>query len=379
MKIVFAPDSFKESLTAIEAAEAMREGWLRVFPTHDCQMVPMADGGEGTVQSMVDATKGRFIDLEVTGPLGTPVTARYGILGDDTTAVIEMASASGLGLVPRDERNPYITTTYGTGQLVLHALAHGAKKILIGIGGSATNDGGAGLIQALGGKLLDKHGQSLPYGGYALRDLDRMDMSEVYEGLSTAEIIAACDVDNPLTGPLGASAIFGPQKGATPEMVTVLDEALSRFAEVIRRDLGTDVEQTPGAGAAGGLGAGLMAFAGATLMPGVDIVIEHTGLAEKIEDADLVITGEGGIDAQTRFGKTPYGVAKTAKRWGVPVIAFAGRVGKDSSILYDFGFDAIFPILREAGPLDDALVSGRENLAAATENVARLYQTITKR
>ena len=373
MKIVIAPDSFKESMTAIEAAEAIERGWRRVFPNDTFSLVPMADGGEGTVQSMVDATGGHFVEREVQDPLGKPVLAKYGILGDGKTAVIEMAEASGLGLVPKAERNPLITTTYGTGQLILDALQADVTKILIGIGGSATNDGGAGMLQALGGRLLDQSGAELPFGGAALADLSTIDLSDLDPRVKNLEIIAACDVDNPLTGALGASAIFGPQKGADEGMVQELDRALSHFAEVIRKDLGVDVETTPGAGAAGGLGAGLMAFLQAKLMKGVDIVIEHTDLKAKMRGAELVITGEGGIDAQTRFGKTPYGVAKTAKALGIPVIAIAGHVKEDSRKLYEHGFQALFSIVQGACSLDDALRDGAKNLEATTENIARLY------
>lgn len=373
MKIVIAPDSFKESMTAIEAAEAIERGWRRVFPNDTFSLVPMADGGEGTVQSMVDATGGHFVEREVQDPLGKPVLAKYGILGDGKTAVIEMAEASGLGLVPKAERNPLITTTYGTGQLILDALQADVTKILIGIGGSATNDGGAGMLQALGGRLLDQSGAELPFGGAALADLSTIDLSDLDPRVKNLEIIAACDVDNPLTGPLGASAIFGPQKGADEGMVQELDRALSHFAEVIRKDLGVDVETTPGAGAAGGLGAGLMAFLQAKLMKGVDIVIEHTDLKAKMRGAELVITGEGGIDAQTRFGKTPYGVAKTAKALGIPVIAIAGHVKEDSRKLYEHGFQALFSIVQGACSLEDALRDGAKNLEATTENIARLY------
>lgn len=373
MKIVIAPDSFKESMTAIEAAEAIERGWRRVFPNDTFSLVPMADGGEGTVQSMVDATGGHFVEREVQDPLGKPVLAKYGILGDGKTAVIEMAEASGLGLVPKAERNPLITTTYGTGQLILDALQADVTKILIGIGGSATNDGGAGMLQALGGRLLDQIGAELPFGGAALADLSTIDLSDLDPRVKNLEIIAACDVDNPLTGALGASAIFGPQKGADEGMVQELDRALSHFAEVIRKDLGVDVETTPGAGAAGGLGAGLMAFLQAKLMKGVDIVIEHTDLKAKMRGAELVITGEGGIDAQTRFGKTPYGVAKTAKALGIPVIAIAGHVKEDSRKLYEHGFQALFSIVQGACSLEDALRDGAKNLEATTENIARLY------
>lgn len=374
MKIVMAPDSFKESMTARTAAEAMERGWKAVFPESEVVLVPMADGGEGTVQSMVDATGGHFVDVEVEGPLGHPVSARYGLLGDGTTAVIEMAAASGIGLVTPEERDPKITSTYGTGQLIAHALDAGVETILIGIGGSATNDGGAGMAEALGVRLLDEHGEPIARGGAGLRQLARIEAKGLHPRVNHVRVIAACDVNNPLTGPQGASAVFGPQKGASPADVALLDDALSHYAERLRTMLGAEVEHVPGAGAAGGLGAGLMAFLNADLQPGVEIVVEHTALAEKLQGADLVLTGEGGIDGQTRFGKTPYGVAKTAQPLGIPVIAVAGTVKPDSRVLYECGFDAIFPIVPGACGLAEALADGEKNLEAVTESIARVWR-----
>lgn len=372
-KIVFAPDSFKESMTAKVAAEAMIRGWKRVFPDDDCIAVPMADGGEGTVQSLVDATGGRLLQHTVQGPLGDPVVAHFGLLGDGETAVIEMAQASGLERLSPERRNPMITSTYGTGELIKKALDAGAKTILIGIGGSATNDGGAGMLRALGAVFTDKDGKVLSDGGAALAQLARIDISGLDARIAATEFVTACDVDNPLTGPTGASAIFGPQKGATEEMVARLDAALANYAAVIQRDFGRAVNEVPGAGAAGGLGAGLLAFLDAELKRGVEIVIEQTKLKEKMSGADLVLTGEGGIDAQTRFGKTPYGVAKTAEPLGIPVIALAGLVKEDSMCLYEHGFAALFSIVQGATSLEDALRRGEENLAFTTENLARLF------
>lgn len=372
MKILFAPDSFKESMHAKQAALAMETGWKKVFPDHDCVRVPMADGGEGTVQALTDATGGRIVSKTVQGPLGVPVQAVFGILGDEQTAIVEMAQASGLERLHRDARNPLLASSYGTGELIRAAMDLGVKKVLIGIGGSATNDGGAGMLEALGAQLLDEKGESLRRGGAALKHLDRIDLSGFDPRIANTEFIAACDVENPLTGPEGASFVFGPQKGATPEMVLTLDLALTRFADVIKQDMGKDVSRVPGAGAAGGMGAGLLTFFDATLRKGVDIVIEHTKLAEQMQGADLVLTGEGSIDAQTRFGKTPYGVAKTARAMGIPVVALAGCVRSDSTELYAHGFDALFSIMQCPGSLEEALDRGEANLQFTVENLARL-------
>ena len=313
MKIVIAPDSFKESMTAKEACEAIEKGMKIALPNAEFIKVPMADGGEGTTQSLVDATEGKMYFVETTGPLGEKVKSKFGILGNGEIAVLEMASTSGLELVPREKRNPMITTTYGTGELIKKAMDMGAKTILIGIGGSATNDGGAGMIQALGGKLLDENGKQISFGGGELSKIKKIDLSELDSRIKNIKFIAACDVQNPLTGETGAANVFGRQKGATEEMVKILDDNLKHYAELIRQDVKVDVENIPGAGAAGGLGAGLMAFLNAELRKGIDIVVEYSKLEEKIKGADFVITGEGSIDSQTRFGKTPYGVVSVAK------------------------------------------------------------------
>lgn len=313
MKIVIAPDSFKESLTALEVANAIEKGFQEIYPDATYIKIPMADGGEGTVQSLVDATDGQIIKKQVIGPLGHPVEAFFGVLGNGKTAVIEMAAASGLHLVPQADRNPLITTTWGTGELILAALDYKVEHIIIGIGGSATNDGGAGMAQALGAKLLDDKGEQIGYGGGSLNQLVSIDLSALDPRLQQVKIEVACDVNNPLVGPTGAAAIYGPQKGATPEMVNLLDRNLTHYAEIIKKDLSKDVIDIPGAGAAGGLGAGLLAFLSAELKRGVDIVIAATQLEKHMNKADLVITGEGKIDNQTIHGKTPIGVAKTAK------------------------------------------------------------------
>lgn len=372
MKIVLAPDSFKESMTAKEACEAIEKGLRKVIDNLECVHVPMADGGEGTTQSLVDATGGKFYTVEVTGPLGERKEAIFGILGDEKTAILEMAEASGLEIVPREKRDATITTTYGTGELIKAALDKGVETILIGIGGSATNDGGAGMVQALGGKLLDRVGNEIGFGGGELAKLEKIDIANLDKRLKDVKIIVACDVQNPLTGPTGASHVFGRQKGANEEQREQLDKNLKHYAEIIRRDLGKDVETIPGAGAAGGLGAGLMAFLSAELRKGIDIVIEYSKLEDKIQGADYVITGEGSIDGQTRFGKTPYGVAKVAKKYDIPVIALAGNVGKDIDVLYDYGFTAIFSILPRVETLEKAINNGKENIQYISENLGRV-------
>jgi glycerate kinase len=376
LKVVVAPDSYKGSLTAAEVCSAVEVGFRRACPCVEVVRVPMADGGEGTVQSLVDATGGSIVRQRVTGPLGEPVDAFYGILGDGRTAVIEMASASGLPLVPRDRRDPRITTTRGTGELIAAALARGCRKFIIGIGGSATNDGGAGMAQALGAKLVDAEGKELRPGGAALAGLASVDLSGMPMELRECEFVVACDVDNPLTGPKGASAVYGPQKGATPEMVQQLDAALSRYAEVVAKAIGRDVSElrdTPGAGAAGGLGFGLMAFLGASLRRGVEIVIDTVRLREKLNGAHLVITGEGRTDFQTLFGKTPMGVARAAMEQGIPVVIISGSISDDARGLYEHGIGALVSIARGPMLLDEAIERGAELVADAAESVARLY------
>ena len=370
--IVLAPDSFKESMTAKEVCEAMERGIRKANSQIRCIHVPMADGGEGTMQSLVDATGGRVYSKEVVGPLGNNVVAEYGILGNGEIGVIEMASASGIHLVDSEKRNPLITTTFGTGQLIKACLDKGVKKLLIGIGGSATNDGGAGFIQALGGRLLDENGDDLSYGGGALAKLHTIDLSNLDERLKYVSVEVACDVNNPLCGKEGASYVFGPQKGATREMIEILDQNLSHYAEVIKEQLGKDVISKAGAGAAGGLGAGLMAFLDVKLKSGIEMVIEYANLEEKVRDADMVWTGEGSIDFQTQYGKTPLGVAMIAKKYNKQVIALAGRVGNDIDVLYDKGIDAIFGIMRDVTSIEEALVKGPENVEKTSENIIRL-------
>lgn len=374
--IVLAPDSFKESMTAKEACEAMERGIKKVNRSISCIHVPMADGGEGTMQSLVDATNGKVYSLEVVGPLGDKVEAQYGILGNGEIGILEMASASGIHLVPVEKRNPLLTTTYGTGQLIKACLDYGVKKLLIGIGGSATNDGGAGVIQALGGKLLDKQGDELGFGGGELGKLHTIDLSNFDHRLKDIIVEVACDVSNPLCGEKGAASVYGPQKGATREMIAILDDNLKHYADVIRKQVGKDVLDIPGAGAAGGLGAGLMAFLNGTLKKGIEMVIEYTSLEEKVKNADMVWTGEGSIDFQTQYGKTPLGVAVIAKKYNKPVIALAGRIGEGIEVLYEKGIDSIFGITQGATSLEEALVKGQENIEKTSENIIRFINLL---
>lgn len=370
---VLAPDSFKESMSAKRACEAMERGIRKVLPDAEILHVPMADGGEGTVDALVDGSKGTRVEVVVSGPLPTEkVTTYYGLLADQKTAVMEMAKANGIELLAERKRNPLLTSTYGTGEMIKSALDHGVEKIIIGIGGSVTNDGGAGMAQALGVRLLDEAGCDLSVGGGALAKLATVDITNVDPCLKNTEIIIASDVTNPLTGPTGASVVFGPQKGATPAMVNELDSNLVHYAEVIKKDLTIDVKNQPGAGAAGGLGAGLLVFTGASLRSGVELVTELTHLEDKISQADYVFTGEGGMDFQTKFGKAPYGVAKAAKKYHKPVFACAGYIGEQVEVLYDEGITAIFGILGKSGSLDDALQAGEANLERTVENIVRV-------
>ena len=374
MKIVIAPDSFKENLTSLEVAAALERGIKRVRPRARCIKVPMADGGEGTVQSLVDATGGKIVKKRVMGPLGEPVTARYGILGDGTTAAIEMAEASGLPLVPRERRDPLRTTTYGTGELILDAIERGVSAIIIGIGGSATVDGGTGMAQALGVSFLGGNGRAIgePVCGGILERISEIDMHELDPRVRKTRITIACDVENPLCGPRGAARVFGPQKGATPEMIEVLDRNLRHLGALIKRDLGIDVMRIAGGGAAGGLGAGLIAFAKARLKRGVDLVSDAVDLAKHLRGADLVITGEGRVDFQTAFGKTPSGVAKAARRLKIPVVAVGGGLADDARGVFEHGIDALEAGAARDMDLAEALRLSRGHLENAGERVMRL-------
>ena len=373
MKVVIAPDGFKGNLSALQVAQAIDKGIKRVVPDALTTLKPMADGGEGTVQAMVDATGGKVMTTEVTDPLGGRVSAHWGLLSDKVTGVIEMASASGLPLVPPEKRNPLLTTTYGTGELILAALESGCRKLIIGIGGSATNDGGAGMAQALGARLLDSTGAELPSGGAALTNLEHIDVTNLDSRLADCEVLIASDVSNPLCGAHGASAVYGPQKGATPEMVTQLDAALAHYADVIQRDLGIKVKDVSGAGAAGGLGAGLIVFLKAELIPGIDIVIQATNLVEHLKDADLVFTGEGRLDSQTARGKVPTGVAKRAKEFGLPVIAIAGEILDDYHVVYEHGIDAVLSIAPGPISLSQSMAEAEKLITDTAERATRLF------
>jgi len=361
MRILIAPQSLKGSLTAAEAGSSIAQGVQAIFPKAEIDIVPIADGGEGTVQALVDASGGKIIQMIVTGPLGEPVTAFFGLMGDGLTAVIEMAACAGLPLVPPEKRDPRITTTYGVGELIRAALDNGSRHFIIGIGGSATNDGGAGMVQALGAKLFDSQGREISRGGAALATLAHISTTDLDPRLQQCTVDVACDVNNPLCGPMGASAVYGPQKGATPEMVEELDKALAHYAQIIEKELGLSIQNIPGAGAAGGLGAGLMAFLHARLRPGAQIIFEALSLEKHIQQADLVITAEGQIDAQTAYGKSVGAVAEIAKRYNLPVLAFAGSLGENYQVAYSLGVDAI-----------EVLPDRPMTLTFAMENAARL-------
>jgi len=374
MKIVIAPDSYKESLSALEVATAIEQGFREIFPSAVYVKLPVADGGEGTVEAMVAATHGRIVHVSVSGPLGERVEGFYGVSGDEQSAFIEMAAASGLELVAPAQRNPLKTTSWGTGELIRHALDAGVKHIIIGIGGSATNDGGAGMVQALGARLLDADDRPVGQGGGALETLARIDCSGLDKRLADCRIEVACDVTNPLTGKEGASAVFGPQKGATPEMIVALDRGLAHYARIIARDLDINVLDLAGGGAAGGMGAALYAFCGAELRQGIEIVTDALHLADQVADADLVITGEGRIDSQTIHGKVPVGVAKVAKRFNKPVIGIAGSLTADVGVVHDHGIDAVFSVIYTICSLDDALANARANVHMAARNIAALLK-----
>jgi glycerate 2-kinase len=373
MKIIIAPDSFKGSLSAFDVAKSIQRGIIKIDETIETVIVPMADGGEGTVQSLIDASDGEIIELVAHDPLFREINSFYGIMGDGITAVIEMAAASGLPLLTPDERNTLKTTTYGTGELIKDALNRGCQKFIIGLGGSATNDGGCGMAQALGVKFFDKNGNEVGLGGGELSKIDKIDISGIDTRIKNAEFLAACDVDNPLCGDKGASAVYGPQKGASADDVILLDKGLEHFAQLIKQQLNLDIKDVAGAGAAGGLGAGALIFLQAQLQRGIEIVTQTTNLAGKMAGADLVITGEGKIDSQTAFGKTPFGVAQLAKQKNIPVVAIAGSLGDGYQTLYDKGFDEIYSIMDKSMSLQEAMDNAEELLESATENIMRLW------
>ncbi len=373
MKIVFAPDSFKESLTAAEAAAAMKRGFTKVFPQAEYICIPMADGGEGTADALVNALNGEWVSAAVQDPLGRPIFARYGLLPGGR-AVIEMAEAAGLHLVAADERNPLHTSTFGVGQLILDALARGCRHIILGLGGSATNDAGAGMLQALGFKLSDQNGHPLPVGGAALARLSAFNDEAVPAALRGCHFEVACDVTNPLCGTQGASAIFGPQKGATPQMVAALDAALSHYADIIAAHGFADSRNQAGSGAAGGMGFTLRSVLNAQLLPGIEMVMAETGLNACLKGADLVVTGEGRMDGQTAFGKVPSGVLKAAQTQGIAVIGIAGSVGGDAASLKALGFKAVFSTIAAPASLTDILASASHNVERTAEQVAEVLQ-----
>lgn len=374
MKIVIAPDSFKESMTSLEAATAIEEGFKMVMPAEEYVKIPMADGGEGTVQSIIDATGGSFKAVTVKGPLGESLEAQYGLSGDQKLAVIEMAASSGLDKVAVDKRNPLKTSTYGFGKLIRSALDEGVEEILLGIGGSATNDGGAGMIMSLGGKLLDKNNNPITPTGEGIKKLASIDISQMHPRIQEVSFKVACDVDNPLTGPNGASYIYGPQKGGTPEILEQLDQNLKHFASIVQKQLGRNIDSPSGAGAAGGLGAGLLGFLNADLQRGGELLVEILKLEDSVKDTDLLITGEGGINHQTRFGKTPVAVSRVGKKHGIPTIALTGSLNKGYETIYEEGVMAVFSIIPQLTSLEAALENGEENLRSLSTNIATIIK-----
>ncbi|WP_027188631.1 glycerate kinase [Desulfovibrio cuneatus] len=386
MRVLIAPDSFKGSLSALQAAKAMAQGVLRVFPHAEIDMVPMADGGEGTVEALVNATSGTLHTHTVQDPLGRPIEAVWGMLGGGRTAVVEMAAASGLPLLHTHERDPLRACTHGTGELIATALEalHSSEvtqsdpehttlpRLVVGIGGSATNDGGSGALRALGAVFHDAQGAPLPPGGAALASLKGVTLANLHPLLAKTSLLVACDVDNPLCGPRGASAVFGPQKGATAQQVQQLDAALHQFAKVSASATGKDMINAPGAGAAGGLGAGLLFYTPAQLVPGVSLVLEATNFAARVAKADLVITGEGRTDSQTMYGKAPVGVAKAAKAYGKPVLCLSGALGEEANTLYSHGIDGLASVVCAIASLEECVANAHPLLCDAAERACRL-------
>ena len=363
MKILVAPQEFKGSISALSVAEAAKTGVIRVFPEAEVVLCPVADGGDGTLETLVEVSGGEVRTCNVQNPIGETIKAQWGAMGDGVTAVIEMARTSGLALLSLEERDPLNSSTFGLGQAILEALDEGFRNFIIGIGGSATNDAGAGMAQALGATLLDAKGKPIAFGGAALADLSSIDISKMDTRIENSQFMVACDVSNPLTGNEGASAVYGPQKGATPEMVAELDNALLNFAEIVKKDIGKNVSEISGAGAAGGLGAGMLAFMGAELRAGVDIVLETVQLREKLSGVDLVITGEGGMDFQTVYNKAPIGVARIAGEFNIPTIAIAGLLGQNFTVVHDHG-------IRAATSIVDGPISLEESSERASELIS---------
>jgi glycerate kinase len=374
MKIVAAIDSFKGSISSLEAGYAVSSGFRSVNNSAEVVVCPLADGGEGTVEALAEGMNGRLYTITVTGPLGTPVSCTYAVIEETMTAVIEMSGAAGITLIPKDDLDPLHATTYGVGEVIIDAIDKGCRRFIIGIGGSATNDGGAGMLQALGYGLLDEKGDQIPRGAIGLKDLKTIDEDNVIPELKECQFMIACDVTNPLCGPNGCSVIYGPQKGATPSMIEDMDRWLSRYASICH-DIKEDADmQYPGTGAAGGMGYAFKTFTNATLKPGIDIVIEETRLEDYIQDADLVVTGEGMLDHQTAMGKAPIGVARLAKKYNKKVIAFAGAVKMDAEECNKNGIDAFFPIVRGITTLEEAMnpQNAKDNLTATAKQVMRL-------
>ena len=382
MKIVAAIDSFKGSLSTIQAGNAVRDGALRVYPDAEVSVCPLADGGEGTVNALTLEKEENLVTVSVKGPLGAPVTASYGTAADlsdgKKTAIIEMAAAAGITLIRPEERNPLHTTTFGVGELIRDAVSRGCRSFIVGIGGSATNDCGIGMLQALGFRFLDEDGAPVGYGAEAVGRIRRIDASEALPALSECVFHVACDVKNPLCGEFGCSAVYGPQKGATPEMIRKMDAWLEGFARLTAEAIGTDLSAVPGVGAAGGLGFAFLAYLHAALEPGIDLVIRETGLENEICSADLVITGEGRLDEQTCMGKAPAGVAALAAKYGIPVIAFSGCVTDGARLCNEHGIHAFFPVLRTVCTLEDAMnpENAYHNMTDTAEQVFRLIKAL---
>lgn len=374
MKVVIAIDSLKGSLSSMEAGMAIKDGILAAKPDAEVIVKPLADGGEGTTDALIEGMNGERIDLTVTGPMHTPVDAYYGYLKDTNTAVMEMASAAGITLVPDSEKNPLLATSYGVGEMINDAIQRGCRNFIIGIGGSVTNDGGIGMLKALGVRFLDENGEDAGEGGQALAKIARIDVSGMNPLLKECHIQIACDVNNPLCGENGSTYVYGPQKGVTEDMKKTLDEAMAHFARVTSETLENDYMNTPGAGAAGGLGYAFLAYTGAALTPGIELILDAVGLEEELSGADVVVTGEGRLDFQTAMGKAPVGVARLAKKYNAKVIAFAGSVTKEATACNKEGIDAFFPILRGVCTLAEAMdpVTARNNMTATVEQVFRL-------
>ena len=375
MKVVVAIDSLKGSLSSMEAGLAIKEGVLAAQPDAEVIVKPLADGGEGTTDALIEGMNGERLDLTVTGPMHTPVDAYYGYLRETNTAVMEMASAAGITLVPDKEKNPLLATSYGVGEMIIDAIQRGCRNFIIGIGGSITNDGGIGMLKALGVRFLDEKGEDAGEGGQALAKVACIDLSGLNPLLKECHIQVACDVNNPLCGESGSTYVYGPQKGVTEDMKKTLDEAMAHFARVTSESLENDYMNTPGAGAAGGLGFAFLAYVGATLTPGIELILDAVGLEDELSGADVVVTGEGRLDFQTAMGKAPVGVARLAKKYNARVVAFAGSVTKEATACNKEGIDAFFPILRGVCTLADAMdpVNARNNMIATVEQVFRLF------